>query len=180
MRELDATAETVTLADAVVDADAVRFRPIFLTTMTVVVGASVIPNGRAGAVLHGELLLLRRTAFIPRKPGASIDPWNETPHFCSVGGVSGKLTFQPPLFTTCLGVEQKCMDHCEHAAECASPQARPPDTEGDQARVKWVTHDCEDAGLHELRIVPRSWECGAVSAECACARDASQGASREK
>jgi multidrug efflux pump subunit AcrB len=62
-------AEGMSLADAVVDAGAVRFRPMLLTALAVVVGASVILadpifQGLAVSLMAGEIasLLISRTA----------------------------------------------------------------------------------------------------------------------
>jgi multidrug efflux pump subunit AcrB len=75
-------AEGMPLAEAVVDAGAVRFRPMFLTALAVVVGASVILadpifKGLAIALMAGEIasLLISRMAvpvlyFMANKPPA--------------------------------------------------------------------------------------------------------------
>ena len=83
--------EGMPLAEAVVDAGAVRFRPMLLTAMAVVVGASVIlvrpdlpgprhlahgrrnrlaahqPHGRAGALFHGVLSAADECSLIATK-----------------------------------------------------------------------------------------------------------------
>ena len=77
----------ITLAEAVVDAGAVRFRPMLLTALAVVVGASVILadpifKGLAIALMAGEIasLLISRMAvpvlyFMANKP-AHLTPKN--------------------------------------------------------------------------------------------------------
>ena len=135
--------EGMPLADAVVDAGAVRFRPMLLTALAVVVGASVIladpifqglaislmageiaslahqPHGGAGALLHGVSDSADRGCFVHR-----LQPVGAEETGPSVGPRSGRPAALVTL--SAAGAPGGGSPHLRRATAPARPRPRSP------------------------------------------------------